>query len=565
MTKTLSLALSAAVLLGFSPASVASPTLAASTVGKPAAASSFAAAHPAGSADVQSSKQVTSWVAASNSFPQWLVIDLGAIYKLNSVKQVFANIDLWSYKIEGSYDDYGTDAWWTTLADNSSGVLGQSFTSTVSGSFRYLRLYVTGSKKNTASSIGLSVNGTLVTQSSASVPTPKPAATGAYIVGAQACDLWANKMDWQTLNGYPARASIMGTYNEAYDVATDWQIKMAVEHGISFLQPCWYRLANNEGASTVMASYDQLLQSIANSATYRNSIKFSIDWINVGTGLGGASGVADFVNNLVPYWINTYFSKSNYLKFGGKPVLAIYDFETFISQMGSLANAQSAIQSFRKAVSKAGFAGLILETQQSGSTTPADHWVVGNDPRGVDVKFGNYYTKDYAHTNADAAAAGFDFAFAYHLPSFTDLMVSQTPTDAQATSEQEQAWSNWLQYSALPTIVTASMGWNAAPWSENNISWKLTTADYQSLLVSAKSAMSARRSGMPTNMVLLDNWNEYGEGHYIAPTKGDSYGYLDAVGAVFSPNWPSVVPSSIDTMPNVTAIPQMLAPSGSAN
>ncbi len=562
-TNTLSLALTGALLLGSFPALAASPTLAASTTGKPAAASSFAAGHTPGGADVQSSKQVTSWVASSSSFPQWLVIDLGAIYKLASVKQIFAKADLWSYKIEGSNDDYEDDAWWTTLADNTSGALGQAFTSTVNGSFRYVRLYVTGSKASPASSIGLTVNGTLVSQSSASVPTPKPAATGSYFVGAQACNLWANKMDWQSLNGYPDRISIMGTYNEAYDVATDWQIKMAVEHGISFLQPCWYRLAGNEGASTVMASYDQLLQSIANSAKYRNSIRFAIDWINVGSELGGVSGVADFVNNMVPYWINTYFSKSNYLKFNGKPVLAIYDFETFITQMGGLANAQSGINSFRQAALKAGFAGLVLETQQSGSTTPANHWVVGNDPRGVDVKFGNYYTKDYAHTNADAAAAGFDYVFAYHLPSFTDLLVTQTPTDAQAAGEQQQAWSNWLQYSALPTIVTASMGWNAAPWAENKISWKLTPADYQSLLVSAKSAMAARPSGLPANMILLDNWNEYGEGHYIAPTKGDAYTYLDAVGAVFSPNWPSIVPSSIDEMPSLSAIPQVVMPSSS--
>ena len=565
MTKIQSLALSAVLLLGTSPLHAATSKMAASTTGRPAAASSYAVGHPPGSADVQSSTQMTSWVASTSSFPQWLVIDLGAIYQLNSVRQIFAKVDVWSYKIEASNDNYDDDAWWTTLADNTSGVPGQSFTSTVTGSFRYLRLYVTGSKTNPASSIGLTVNGTLTSQSSASVPKPQPATTGNYLVGAQACDLWTNKMDWETLNGYADRLSIMGSYNEAYDVATDWQIKMAVEHGISFLQPCWYRLAGNEGASTVMASYDQLLQSVSNTATYRNLIKFSIDWINDGANLGGSSGVADFVNNLVPYWISTYFSKSNYLKVNGKPVLAIYDFETFISEMGGLANAQSAIKSFRSAVSKAGYPGLILETQESGSTTPANHWVASNDPRGVDVKFGNYYTKDYAHTNADAAAAGFDVAFAYHLPSFTDLMVSQTPTDTQVAGEQKQAWSNWLQYSALPTIVTASMGWNAAPWAENNISWTLTPADYQALLVSAKSAMSARGSGMPTTMILLDNWNEYGEGHYIAPTKGTAYGYLDAVGAVFVPKWPVAALSTIDIAPNVSAIPQVLNASGKPN
>jgi hypothetical protein len=35
-------------------------------------------------------------------------------------------------------------------------------------------------------------------------------------------------------------------------------------------------------------------------------------------------------------------------------------------------------------------------------------------------------------------------------------------------------------------------------------------------------------------MILLDNWNEWGEGHYIAPYREYGFGYLDAVRDVFS-------------------------------
>ncbi len=554
MTKTCRiLALALALLAPTLTQASAASHKEANTAGKPAGASSYQSGH----VPTDFASKTTGWVAATNSFPQWLVIDLGAIYDLKQVRQTFAATDTWAYKIEGSNDNYADDAWWTVLSDQTGGVTGQSFTNAVSGSFRYVRLYVTNAKANAASSVGFTVTGTLTKQSSASVPTPKPASTGGTLVGAQSCNLWANKMDWQTLNGFPERASIMGTYNEAYDVSTDWQIKMAVEHGVSFMQGCWFRQQYNEGAPTVMASYDGFLKSISTSAKYRKMLKFSIDWVNEGPEVGTTSGVADFVNNLVPYWINTYFTKENYLKIDGKPVLAIYDFEEFITQMGGLANAQSAIASFRQAVAKAGFPGLILETQQSGSTTPASTWVAQGAAGSVDPKFGNEYTGDYTHTNADAAAAGFDCVFAYHVPTFTDLMVTPNPDDAQVSAEQKQAWSNWLAYSALPTLVSASMGWNAAPWDENNANWQLTPGDYQSLLVSAKSAMAAR-SGMAAKVLMLDNWNEYGEGHYIAPTSQYGYGYLDAVGAVFSPDWPAVVPNAIDTTPSVANIPQVL-------
>jgi hypothetical protein len=35
-------------------------------------------------------------------------------------------------------------------------------------------------------------------------------------------------------------------------------------------------------------------------------------------------------------------------------------------------------------------------------------------------------------------------------------------------------------------------------------------------------------------MLLLDNWNEWGEGHFIAPHEGGGFGYLRAVREVFS-------------------------------
>ncbi len=556
------LSMSVCLAIGFCPAPVlASAGVEANTAGKPASASSAAAGHSPEYATGSGAVGSGGWMAATKDFPQWLVVDLGALYTIRSTTQTFGSADTWSYKIEGSNDDFEDDAYWTTLADVTSGAVGTNFTNAVSGNFRYVRLYVTGSKSNVANSVAFTVSGTLTQQSSASVPLPKPADTGAVLVGAQACNLWANRMDWQTIANYPDRASIMGTYDEAYDVSTDWQIKMAVEHGISFMQPCWFRLAENEGFPRVLASYDHFLNSLANSAKYRSLMRFDIDWINTGPEIGGTSGEDDFLKKLVPYWIKTYFSKPNYLKVDGKPVIAIYDYELFISQMGGLEKARNAVKAFREYVLDAGYPGMVLETQQSGSTTPASHWVVGHDPRGVDVKFGNYYTKDYTHTNADAAAAGFDAIFAYHIPTFTDLMLSAHPDEAQVTAEQVQAWSNWQQYSAIPSIVTASMGWNSAPWGGTSDTWKLTPTGWRSLLSSAKTAMAARGTGIGSQIILLDNWNEYGEGHYIAPTRLDGYGYLDAVGAVFSPNWRTKVPALIDMTPDTVKIPHVLSPS----
>ncbi len=39
---------------------------------------------------------------------------------------------------------------------------------------------------------------------------------------------------------------------------------------------------------------------------------------------------------------------------------------------------------------------------------------------------------------------------------------------------------------------------------------------------------------MGIRKLLLDNWNEWSEGHYIAPHRQYGFGYLDAVRRVFS-------------------------------
>lgn len=84
----------------------------------------------------------TRWQAASGTMPQWLKIDLGQAQRLTTVTQRFATSSVWRYRIEGSNDG----STYTTLVDRTaSGVLGTTVSESVSGTYRYVRLTVTGS------------------------------------------------------------------------------------------------------------------------------------------------------------------------------------------------------------------------------------------------------------------------------------------------------------------------------------------------------------------------------------------------------------------------------------
>ncbi|MGZ4974992.1 MAG: glycoside hydrolase family 99-like domain-containing protein, partial [Limisphaerales bacterium] len=58
---------------------------------------------------------------------------------------------------------------------------------------------------------------------------------------------------------------------------------------------------------------------------------------------------------------------------------------------------------------------------------------------------------------------------------------------------------------------------------------------FEALLRQVKAIIETMPSKeLGSKLLLLDNWNEWSEGHYIAPHREYGFGYLDAVRRVFS-------------------------------
>jgi hypothetical protein len=90
----------------------------------------------------------TAWTASGTAMPQWLQLDLGDLHTLSKVEQSFLSNATWKFKIEGSVN--GTS--WATLVDRTPGVAGQTFSESVNGTFRYIKLTVTGASGGLAAS-----------------------------------------------------------------------------------------------------------------------------------------------------------------------------------------------------------------------------------------------------------------------------------------------------------------------------------------------------------------------------------------------------------------------------
>ena len=346
-------------------------------------------------------------------------------------------------------------------------------------------------------------------------PKPSPADTTPYLIGAQMCPLWKSAKAWQPITLYPERKPVLGWYDESNPAVTDWEIKYALEHGVSFFLVCWYRAKDNVGQQPIRALYEHWITEGLFKSRQQDKFKFCIMWENANSVAAGIASEDDLLNNLLPYWIDTFFKKSNYLVVEGKPVLAVYNVDKFVKQLGGEAQAAVAVKRMEAVCRAAGFRGLTFMGQHC--------W--GNPiPPTTQMK-----------------RLGLSHSFAYHWPSFMGrayLPAGAAPDAGRVMAGQEKCWQT-MATQALPNIVTVSMGWDSTPWggATSKVRWRLTPDQFKTLCTQAKRVLDQRRSTeLEGRMILIDNWNEYGEGHYIFPCQEFGFGYLDAIRSVFAPN-----------------------------
>lgn len=353
------------------------------------------------------------------------------------------------------------------------------------------------------------------------IPPPEPVQTE-ILVGAHHCPLWeADKPGmWSNVLKHPERTPALGFYAQENPEVSDWETKWAVEHGVSFFIYCWYRTA--QGAPVQMrfssAIHDALFKS-----RFVDSIKYTIMWENQSRGSAGVADEQDLFENLMPFWLENYFKHPSYLKLDNKPVLFVYRPEYLIQDLGSKEAVRGAFDRMRQVCREAGFNGLTILGEYRG-VNPA-HLGLLKD-LGVDATF----------------------AYCWGIPG--------SPTPEQAIAKQMEYIRRTQELNVLPQVITVSQAWSG--WRDEGSIWKIPPNGFELLLRQAKAFSETLPEGaLGRRMLLLDNWNEWGEGHYLAPYREYGFGYLDAVRRVFAPDaGPHVdlLPEDIGFGPYDTAI-----------
>lgn len=338
------------------------------------------------------------------------------------------------------------------------------------------------------------------------VQTPKKA-NSRLDLGIISCSLWRNgkQFGWDRIAPWSERKPLLGWYDEGNPETSDWETKFMTEHGIDFEIFCWFKPDGSGNTSIKTPNWSYAIDAYKNSK-YSYMMQYCLLYENL---TASCKGIDDFKEHLVPYWIEHYFKDSRYYKIDNKPVFVIYDIGRFVNQiMGGIENAaandeycakaKEAIDYLRAECEKAGFDGCIVMASYSAM----GNLVSFDTPK----KLGIDAICPYGWDQSNGSSA--NFVKEKHL-EMIDNGLDLVPMASMGFDSE--AWGG-----AKGTMTNVEEFTEMCRWINKEFTINITNGKYGK------------------KMAVIDNWNEIGEGHFICPSEGHGFAYLDAIREMFA-------------------------------
>ena len=351
------------------------------------------------------------------------------------------------------------------------------------------------------------------------VPEPKRV-RGEFEVGMYYFPGWHTYSRWSVLDGFPERRPILGYYREGDPAVADWHIKWMVEHGVTFIVYDWYWSA---GARQL----EHALHQGFFNAKYRDKIKFCLLWANHNA--PKTSSAEDMVN-VTNFWLDNYFLRPEYFKIDGKPVVVIFSPHRLTDDMG-IEGVRQAFDKSREMAKARGLAGIYFV----GCAGPSRGQLEALEKEGYD------------------AATG------YNYPSAGDKGRAVAPYDDMVTGYQE-IWNTIADSTSLRYIPVTEPGWDSRPWHGPNARMRTgkTPGKFKQMLENAREFVEQRNPDARPKIVLIEAWNEFGEGDYVEPHQEFGFAHVDAIREVFTSEHEDIVPRDVGLGPYELSKPEPL-------
>ncbi len=378
-----------------------------------------------------------------------------------------------------------------------------------------------------AAALGLWMGGCLIVSTlRAEQPQPlavKPSEANRPLVGVSYFAGWwkplPNKWNFDPAIGdwrpkFPERVPLLGEYN--VQPTMDKEIVAASEHGVDFFLILWYYNGPNESQEreTNARFLNNGVKIMVNSPQARR-MRFAIEYCNhepyqVKTDEDWA--------HCVKTWVAAMRHPS-YLRVGGRPVFKVHSWHHFWDENGGdRAKCQARIDAFRKAAREAGLGDLLL-----GCGIPSGEKILTGHPSGGLFEFTGSYMEvpDLRQRDAD---------YPYE-------KLAEHIRRARAVHAKDR----------IPYVPYLGAGFNARPWQDGRARFAFPTKEEWTRELRRMRADLDRLpnlgyplpAGKWQTAFTIYAWNEFGEGGFVAPTKGEGTMKLEAIREVFGRGKPN--------------------------
>jgi hypothetical protein len=290
---------------------------------------------------------------------------------------------------------------------------------------------------------------------------------------------------------------VLGWYKEGDPQVADWHIKYAVEHGVKFLAYDWYW---RDGKEDLGHALQGLLK-----ARYLPYMRFCFLYAN-----HAPFNIHDRAElmTITRYWLDNYFTHEQYYRIDGKPVVIIFAPGQLREVLGEPAEVRSALDESRELAKARGLPGI--------------YYMSCDGP--------------FRESLQRAKDEGYDAVTAYTYPGAGSDGDNRAPYSKMVDGFAE-IWDDIIGQGIIKYIVPVAPGWDPRPWhGEDTLARPGNTPDeFRRMLTLAKQRIDAQ-TDPPRKMMIVEAWNEWGEGAICEPELRYGFGQLDAIREVFCPD-----------------------------
>jgi len=372
----------------------------------------------------------------------------------------------------------------------------------------------------------------------AEIPEPQPVKT---LNGVEVTAIYYPGTDWMcewdmARQVYPHIKPTLGWYDEGHPENIDWQIKWAVEHGVTSFLVDWYWCKGVQRMDHWVKAFPK--------AKFAKHLKWYMNWCNHNE--PGAHSVAD-QTAVTKWWIDHYFREDFYYKdASGRPFVVIWEWTNLENDFRAIAAANGetdlppgeglkrALDISRRLAREAGLPGIRFACFANGGR-PKPEQMAALRRAGIEELF--QYNFAWPHQVRE----GLSPERAKVFTARPDWWKSPWRYDFAWSREASYGWftKNWDK-ADIPFWPTLATGWNSTPrdFGVANAVTNRTVAEFRKVCEEAKRFCAD--SGC--RRVVVGPMNEWQEGSYIEPNAEYGFGLYDALRDVFcekpATGWP---------------------------